>query len=145
MHADTTLPKGWQDCVREALRDPRVSGGAFAFSFAEKGGGLRCIEWGVKARLALFRLPYGDQAIFARRSVLESIGGVPQAAIMEDLDLVRLLKSTGQFVLLSPAVITSSRRYQSRGLLRTSCRNLLALVAWGLGLDRDQIARWYSR
>lgn len=144
LHADTILPQNWQDSVKNSLRDPAVSGGAFSFSFDKKGVALACVEWGVKLRTALFRLPYGDQAIFARRSVLESAGGFPLAPIMEDLDLVRQVKLAGKFVLLSPKITTSSRRYLDRGVLKTSFRNFLALIAWWLELDRDRIAKWYS-
>ena len=42
--------------------------------------------------MALFGLPYGDQAIFVRRDVFEAIGGYADLPIMEDVDLVRRLQ-----------------------------------------------------
>jgi len=143
LHADTRLPENWTSRVREALADPEVSGGAFSFRFDQHSPRLAWIEWGVRIRLALFRLPYGDQAIFARRSALAALGGIPQAPIMEDLDLVHALKSRGRFVLLDDAVRTSPRRYLRFGPLRTFWRNARALVAWRLGIDRERVARWY--
>lgn len=145
LHADTTLPAGWSARVAAALADARVAGGAFAFRFAELGAGLRLVELGVKLRLALARLPYGDQALFVRTSVLRAIGGVPQAPIMEDLDLVRGMRAHGKLALLPEAVTTSARRYQARGVLRTIWRNQLALAAWSLGLDRARVAAWYRQ
>jgi hypothetical protein len=143
LHADTTLPAGWSARVRDALADARVAGGAFALRFAEPGALLRFVELGVRMRLALARLPYGDQALFVRASVLEELGGVPQAEIMEDLDLVRGMRAHGRLALLPAAVTTSARRYQARGVLRTMLRNWAALAAWSLGLDRGRIAAWY--
>ncbi len=143
LHADTTLPAGWSARVREALADPRVAGGAFAFRFAERGAALRVVELGVRLRLALARLPYGDQAPFVRAAVLRALGGVPQAPIMEDLDLVRGIRAHGRLALLPEPVTTSARRYRARGVLRTACRNALALAAWSLGLDRARVAAWY--
>ena len=143
LHADTTLPAGWSARVRAALEDAGVAGGAFAFRFAERGALLRLVELGVRLRLALARLPYGDQALFVRASVLRALGGVPQAPIMEDLDLVRGMRSYGALALLPEAVTTSARRYQGRGVLRTLARNGLALAAWSLGLDRARVAAWY--
>jgi cellulose synthase/poly-beta-1,6-N-acetylglucosamine synthase-like glycosyltransferase len=145
LHADTTLPDGFADQVRRALADPAVSGGAFALRFDQPSFALRLVEWGVRVRLALAALPYGDQAIFLRRSLLESMGGVPQAAIMEDLDLVKRIKQAGRIDLLTASVTTSERRYRERGTLRTMARNALALVAWKLGIDRDRVAAWYRR
>jgi rSAM/selenodomain-associated transferase 2 len=143
LHADTELPSGWADAVCRALADPAVAGGAFAFRFAERGPALRLVEWGVRVRLRLARLPYGDQALFVRRRVLDAIGGVPQAPIMEDLDLVRAMKRHGRLALLPAPAVTSARRYLERGVLRTVLRNAGALLGWSLGLDRARIAAWY--
>lgn len=145
LHADSTLPAGWTARVEAALADARVAGGAFAFRFAERGALLRLVELGVRLRLALARLPYGDQALFVRASVLRALGGVPQAPIMEDLDLVRGMRAHGRVALLAAPVTTSARRYAQRGVLRTMWRNWLALAAWSLGLDRARIAAWYRQ
>jgi GT2 family glycosyltransferase len=145
LHADTRLPAGWAAAVRDALAEPAVPGGAFAFRFAEPGLALRIVEWGVRARLALARLPFGDQALFVRRSALEAIGGVPQAEIMEDLDLVRALGRRGPLALLPLPVETSARRYLERGVFRTVLENTLAHAAFWLGLDRARVAAWYRR
>jgi rSAM/selenodomain-associated transferase 2 len=145
LHADTKLSPGWADALRAALADPAVVGGAFAFRFAEPGRSLRVVEWGVRVRLALAGLPYGDQALFVRRSVLDAIGGVPQAPILEDVDLVRALERHGRLALLPLPAVTSARRYLERGVFRTVARNTLALLAFALGLDRARLAAWYRR
>ena len=145
LHADTQLPAGWSDAVRRALLDPRVAGGAFAFRFAERSPALALVEWSVRLRLALARLPYGDQGIFVRTSVLDAIGGVPQAPLMEDLDLVRAIKRAGRLALLREPVVTSARRYLERGVWRTVGKNTVALFGWTLGVDRARLAAWYRR
>jgi len=143
LHADTRLPPGWDASVRTALADPRVVGGAFRLRFEPRSPALRLIEWGTRLRVALLQLPYGDQALFVRRSVLEELGGVPQTPIMEDLDLVQSLKRRGRIACLPLAVTTSARRYRAAGALRTVLRNGLAATAWWLGLPRERIAAWY--
>lgn len=145
LHADTQLESGWQEAVRQALSDPECAGGAFAFRFAERGARQRWIEWGVALRVALLRLPYGDQAIFVRRSVLERMGGIPIVPIMEDLDLVRGIKRAGRLRILRLTATTSSRRYERRGGLRTILEHQRALVGWWLGWDRARLAQWMGR
>jgi rSAM/selenodomain-associated transferase 2 len=145
LHADTQLPAGWVGAVRDALRDPAVVGGAFAFRFDVRSPRLRFVEWGARLRSALLRLPYGDQALFARRDALLRLGGVPQAPIMEDLDLVVALRRQGRLVLLPLVAVTSARRFLERGPLRVMLRNWLALAAWWLGVDRRRLAAWYGR
>jgi len=152
LHADSRLPPGFAGAVGAALEDPAVAGGAFGLRFEREPGagrllrlGLRVLEAGVELRVALFGLPYGDQALFARRSALERAGGVPQVPILEDLDLVAALRRTGRFVVLPALVVTSPRRYLARGLARTWLRNAGALAAWRLGVDRTRLAAWYRR
>jgi hypothetical protein len=96
-------------------------------------------------RTALFRLPYGDQALFMRRSVLEQMGGVPIVPIMEDLDLVRAIQRAGRLRICDLPATTSGRRYVEHGYLRTSAKHLVALVGWVLGLDRERLAYWMGR
>lgn len=145
LHADTRLPENAADAIRLALEEPDVAGGAFGFAFEESGFGLRIVEWGVRIRVRLAALPYGDQAIFARRSALAAAGGVPQVALMEDLDLVLALKRQGRLALLPQPARTSARRYLADGVARSVLRNTLALLARAVGVDRARIARWYRR
>jgi rSAM/selenodomain-associated transferase 2 len=142
LHADTRLPRGWARAVRGALADARVAGGAFALRFAERSHGLAIVEWGAARRARWAGLPYGDQALFVRRSVLEACGGIAPVPIAEDLDLVRSVRARGRLALLPEAVVTSARRYLRGGVLRTWCVHAVALVAWRVGVDRAWIARW---
>jgi len=145
LHADTRLERGWREAVSEAMADPRVAGGAFRLRFDAPGLAFRLVEFIVRLRVRLFALPYGDQAIFVRRSILETTGGVPMAEVMEDLDLVRAMKRHGRVAALKCRATTSARRYQERGLWGTLFRNAVALAAWRLGADRAWIARWVGR
>jgi rSAM/selenodomain-associated transferase 2 len=142
LHADTRLSPGYGDAIREALRAPDVVGGAFRLRFDTRSASLRLVEWAARMRAAVLCWPYGDQALFVRRSVLEEIGGVPQAPIMEDLDLVRAMRRRGRLKLLPLAVTTSARRYLDRGVMRTAGIHLVAAAGWMLGVDRMRLARW---
>jgi rSAM/selenodomain-associated transferase 2 len=145
LHADTVLSADWKASVLAALEDPACAGGAFGFRFAERGLRERWIEGWVALRVALFGLPYGDQAIFMRRSVLEGMGGVPIVALMEDLDLVAGIKRAGRLEMLSATAQTSSRRYVERGSLWTVFQHGVALIAWAVGADRERLAKWMGR
>lgn len=145
LHADTRLEAGWPEAVASALLDPAVAGGAFRLRFEGEGRLLRLLELGVQGRVRLFGLPYGDQAIFVRRSALEDMGGIPSAELMEDLDLVAEIKSRGRLALLDLHATTSPRRYIEHGPLRTIGRHMLALAAWRLGVDRRRVAAWVHR
>ena len=143
LHADSRLPSGFERAVASALADASVVGGAFRLRFDAQTAALRLVEWSARLRAAVFALPYGDQALFVRRETLETLGGVPEAPIMEDLDLVRAMKRRGRLRLLRLPVTTSARRYRERGTLRTAFRNGVAALAWAAGLERERIAAWY--
>jgi rSAM/selenodomain-associated transferase 2 len=145
LHADCRLSPGFDRAIAAALDDGRTAGGAFRLRFDESSLALRAVEWGARLRVATLLLPYGDQALFARRNALEAIGGVPQAPILEDLDLARALRGRGRLALLDLPVLTSARRYRSRGIAQTLFRNGLALAAWWLRVDRRRLAEWYHR
>jgi rSAM/selenodomain-associated transferase 2 len=145
LHADSRLPPGFDSAVAKALEDVGTIGGAFRLRFEEAGWALRVVEWGVRLRVAVFGLPYGDQALFVRRRTLEGIGGIPRAPIMEDLDLVRAMRGCGRLAALDLAVTTSARRYRARGVAKSLFRNALAVVAWRFKFDRRKVADWYHR
>jgi hypothetical protein len=143
LHADTRLEAGWEVALRSALADPRVAGGAFRLAFESTRPVYRLVEAGARWRARLGGLPYGDQALFARREPLVVAGGITEAPIFEDLDLARRIRRLGRLVLLAPRAWTSPRRYDRNGVVRTVARNNLALAAWLLDLDRQRVARWY--
>ena len=145
LHADTVLPSGWAQSVAAALDDPGVVGGAFRLKFDERDMRIRLVEWTARARIAVLAFPFGDQAIFVRRDVLEAIGGIPDVPVMEDVDLVRAMKKRGRLALLRDTATTSARRYLEGGVLRTSVMHFLAFSAWRLGMDRARLARWLRR
>jgi rSAM/selenodomain-associated transferase 2 len=143
LHADSRLEPGWVEELRRALSDPRVAGGAFRLRFESPRLAYRALELGVRLRTRLGGLPYGDQALFARRCVLDRSGALAPTPIFEDLDLARRIRRHGRLRLLRSRAFTSPRRYERNGILRVVARNQLALGAFWLGLDRDRVARWY--
>ncbi len=145
LHADTRLPIGFDREIERVLSNRSTVGGAFGFRFDQRGAALRFVEFGVRVRMAVFGVPYGDQALFVRRSVLDEIGGVPQAQFMEDLDLVRAMRRRGRVAQIALPVVTSARRYVNRGVFRTMFRNWWVASGWVLGVDRGRLARWYRR
>jgi hypothetical protein len=64
-------------------------------------------------------LATGDQAIFVTRARFERLGGYAPQPLMEDIELTRRLRRTGRPTCLRPPVITSGRRWESRGVWRT--------------------------
>src|SRR4029078_6298412 len=118
LHADTRLPREWWGVVERANRAPRVSHGCFRFALDSRTLAARLIEIGVRLRVRIFALPYGDQALFVRRDVFTRLGGFSDVPIMEDVDFVIRLRETGRMLVAPEKAVTSPRRGEEDGWLR---------------------------
>lgn len=143
LHADTRLAPGFVEQVRDTLSQPGVSAGAFRLSIDGRGVGLRIIEWLAHFRSRVLQMPYGDQGIFVRADMFSSVGGFPILPIMEDFELVRRLKRKGRIKILPLAAITSPRRWEKLGVLRTTVINQAIIIGYLLGLSPHKLAEWY--
>ena len=139
LHADTRLPDEWAAAVAEADADRRVSFGCFRFALDSPRIAARIIELGVRLRVALFALPYGDQAIFVRRDSFVAIGGYLPLPIMEDVDLVRRLRVTGRLWRASYPALTSARRWERFGWFRVTAQHLRLIVLYFLGVEPERL------
>jgi uncharacterized protein len=143
LHADTLLPSDWLRVVSRILDQPGASAGAFQFRIAGDFPGRGIVEWTTNWRSRHRQLPYGDQALFLRRSFFEELGGYADLPIMEDYEFVRRLRRRGHVVTADAAAITSGRRWQRLGILRTTLVNKLVLAGYHLGVCPHRIARFY--
>jgi rSAM/selenodomain-associated transferase 2 len=143
LHADTLLPANYRESIVEALRQPLVVWGSFRFRIADPFAGRRFVECSTNARSRLLRMPYGDQALFVRRSVFEALGGFRNLPIMEDYEFVSRLRRLGRVALLNEAVLTSGRRWQRLGALRTTLINHLMIIGYHFGVSPIRLAALY--
>ncbi|MEA5566887.1 TIGR04283 family arsenosugar biosynthesis glycosyltransferase [Anabaena sp. UHCC 0399] len=145
LHADTRLPMGFDEMIRTALQQPGVVAGAFTLQIDAPVFALRLVEWGVKWRSHFWQMPYGDQAIFMTKSVFQEIGCFPEMPIMEDFELIRRLQRIGKIFILSVPVITSSRRWLQKGLLKTTLINQIVVIGYLLGVAPERLRKLYRR
>lgn len=146
LHADNVLGDGCLHQIRSELSADNASqivGGGFRQRIEDDGSVFRLIEAGNAWRANRLGLYYGDQAIFVRRQVLESIGGVPILPLMEDVQLIRQVRRHGRLVMLPGPVHVSSRRWQRHGILRQTLRNWATLAAYFAGVPPQQLAKFY--
>ena len=143
LHADTRLPPGCHPAITRALADQRVVGGRFDLRLDAPGLPYRVIETMISRRSRLTRVATGDQAIFARRSVFERLGGYPPLPLMEDIAFCQALKRAGRIACLRERVVTSARRWQQRGVVRTVVLMWVLRLAYYAGVSPARLARAY--
>jgi uncharacterized protein len=145
LHADTLLPEGFSHQIVSALNQKGVAAGAFRLSINSPAARIRFIECMANLRSRFLRLPYGDQALFMKKSLFDEIGGFPEMQIMEDFILIGRLKRKGKIVIVPNAVATSPRRWLHLGVFKTWLINQLIIIAYYLGLPPDRLTRIYRR
>jgi rSAM/selenodomain-associated transferase 2 len=140
LHADTHLPDAWRDTIAAADADRRIALGCFRFQLDSPSAFARAIELGVRARVAVCALPYGDQALFVRRDLFQQIGGYADLPIMEDVDLVRRLRRRGRLYRSPHPAVTSARKWQERGWIRPTLTHLRLITLYFLGVTPERLA-----
>ncbi|MCD4717973.1 MAG: TIGR04283 family arsenosugar biosynthesis glycosyltransferase, partial [Desulfobacterales bacterium] len=143
LHADTRLPGGYVKHVFEILMDTETVAGAFRFKTNLDNPLMKVIELMTNIRSQYFKMPYGDQGLFIRKLVFESVGGFPESPIAEDLFLVRRLSQKGRIRIAPVHVVTSARRWQTLGLFRTTLINQVILAGLCLGILPSTLSSLY--
>ncbi|MDP4645924.1 MAG: TIGR04283 family arsenosugar biosynthesis glycosyltransferase [Akkermansiaceae bacterium] len=141
LHADTIPPADFPEIIARTLRKPNTPGGAFSFRLSGDFSASALIEGLVSLRCKFAQKPYGDQGIFIRRSLFQALGGFPEIPVMEDLDLIRKLSKHGTICIAKEPALTSPRRWEQGGLVRTFLRHQIMLAAHSLHLPASWIAK----
>jgi len=144
LHADTSLPSDARQAVERALEDPACVGGRFDVRFERDSGPGWLISRMMNLRSRWTGIATGDQAIFVRRSLFEQLGGYSDLPIMEDVDFSRRLKRTGRLFAVRSKVITSYRRWDTRGPLRTMLLMWVLRFLYWIGISPHRITRLYG-
>jgi len=141
LHADTRLPDGADALIRDAVAGARAWG---RFDVAFDGGALPLVAATMNLRSRLTGIATGDQAMFMTRDAFARAGGFPPIALMEDVALSARLKRLSRPVCLRERVVTSPRRWQAHGAVRTVLTMWRLRLAFFLGADPKRLARAYG-
>jgi rSAM/selenodomain-associated transferase 2 len=144
LHADTDLPADALKHIEAAMSCTTHAAGAFDLGIMSSRPIFRMTERYVALRTRLTRVPFGDQAIFIRRSVFEQLGGYRDIPVMEDVELMKRIRRSGHGICIIPErVMTSPRRWEQEGILACTLRNWCLQAAFALGVPPRHLSRWY--
>ena len=128
LHADTVLPPGAIRRLNGMEAEDTIQAGGFMHRFSMDDWRLRLISFLDNFRCARSRIIYGDQALFVRRRLFERLGGFPDRLNLEDVAFCERLLQITMPVLLSPPVITDSRKFVKSGIWSSFVRVLLIIL-----------------
>ncbi len=138
LHADTELPGNWQESIPASRQwgffPVRLSGRHLLF---------RVIERAMSLRSSITRVATGDQAMFFRKSFFQQINGFDEIPIMEDIAISKKARRISQPNIASAAIITSSRRWEKNGIIKTIFLMWWMRLAYWSGTSPARLNRIY--
>lgn len=141
LHSDTFLPETALNTIANFVMDSfwgrfdvRLSSNKFIF---------RIIESFINIRSRLTSINTGDQAIFIESQLFKAVGGFPEIALMEDVAISKKLKSIVLPICLKQKVITSSRRWEKRGVVATVLLMWKLRLYYFFGVSPDRLNQLY--
>jgi len=134
LHADTMLPEGALQHLNHLEADTTCQAGGFMHQFSGNDWRLRLISWLDNFRCVRSRIIYGDQALFVRQGLFDTLGGFPPQTILEDVVFCKKLIAHTTPKLLTSPVVTDSRKFVQMGIWRSLARVLLIILHVEFGL-----------
>lgn len=142
LHADTQLPAHALASIGSALAGG-APWGRFDVDIAGRSRMLPVIAALMNLRSRWTGIATGDQAIFVRRALFNSVGGFPDQPLMEDIELSTRLRRRHRPACLRARVVTSGRRWERHGVWRTIVLMWKLRLRYWLGTPADALARVY--
>jgi len=143
LHADTQVPDNADQLILRALDDGKSQWGYFDVRLSGKHPLLRMVETSMNLRTRLTGIATGDQGIFITKETFLKLGGFANIPLMEDIELCRRLKKHHRPTHLHTKLITSSRRWEENGILKTISLMWRLRLAYTLGADPHKLAALY--
>lgn len=145
LHADTRASAAAVDTLLEMLEQPRCEWGRFDVRLSGAHPLLRVVENLMNTRSRWIGIATGDQGIFVRRALFDRVGGFPDIPLMEDIELSRRLKREAAPICLRERLVTSSRRWEQHGVVRTILLMWRLRFAYWLGVSPERLAAHYRQ
>jgi rSAM/selenodomain-associated transferase 2 len=143
LHSDTRLPPSFPQAIASALSGGAVWG-RFDVRIEGRSPLLPLIARMMNLRSRLTGIATGDQAIFMTRAAFSAVDGFPDQRLMEDVEMSRRLKRLGKPACIIGPAVTSGRRWDRNGALRTILLMWRLRLAYWAGADPETLAIRYG-
>ncbi|MFW6266931.1 MAG: TIGR04283 family arsenosugar biosynthesis glycosyltransferase [Halanaerobium sp.] len=144
LHADSKLEaSALNDLVKKMGENQNKIGGAFSLKIESENPLLKFISWSSNLRAKYLNLIFGDQGIFIRKEVFESLGGFPEIELMEDWEFSKKMAAAGDLIFLEKQIYTSARRWEEYGILKTILLMHKIKFLYLMGCDPEKLKKIY--
>ena len=143
LHADTLLPPDADRLIQQALAAGPQVWGRFDVRIDGQPQLLRVIAVLMNLRSRCSGIATGDQAMFMTRAAFDAVGGFAAQPLMEDIEMSRRLLRLSRPACLRERVVTSGRRWETRGVWRTVLLMWRLRFAYWRGVAPERLAALY--
>lgn len=143
LHADTTIDSPGIKKLKKEIGENKTNWGWFTLKLDSPRLIYRVFERLASYRTMLAHEPLGDHGIFVRTDLFKRIGGYPEIPIMEDIELVKKLRKISPGKRIDHHVLTSVRRFERGGILKTAYNICMIRVAYFFGMSPQSLSRRY--
>jgi rSAM/selenodomain-associated transferase 2 len=142
LHADTRVPpEADREIVAALMTGSRW--GRFDVRLSGPHPLLRVVETMMNLRSRWSGIATGDQGMFMSREAWLAVGGFPDIPLMEDIAISKRLLRLGPPACLRARLITSSRRWDQRGIVATVMLMWRVRFGYWFGVPPAKLARIY--
>lgn len=144
LHADNIVSPETLLSIEKKLQVNGFIGGCLTQRIDKKGIIYRTIEAQGNTRARFSKVFYGDQGIFIKKDIFFKMGGFPEVPIMEDVIFTKKLRKAGNTVILPDRILVSPRRWEKRGIIKTTLLYSLIILLHKLGFPLEKIKCLYD-
>ena len=143
LHIDTEFNESHLDELQKLLKYTGKSWGRFNVRLSGVHWMFRIIEKLINWRSQFSGVATGDQVLFVRGNLFQTLGGFAEIPLMEDIEISKRLKLHESPLCIKRSVTTSSRRWEKNGIFRTIFLMWRLRLAYFLGVSPDVLVKRY--
>ena len=143
LHADSIVEEDVLIKIENFIKNGNKAG-CLKIKFDSKKIIMRLFAILSNLRVKYRNIAFGDQAIFMEKKLFEYIGMFDDIPIMEDYKLSIKLKNVFPIKYIDSYIISSSRRFEKNGILKTALLMQKLQYMFRIGVSIDKIANIYN-
>ena len=144
LHVDTVISTEALKSIAKSINEDSFIGGCLTQRIDNDSFVYRLIEAQGNTRARRRKVFYGDQGIFVKKDAFLAAGGFPEVPIMEDVLFTGELKKLGRTVVLPDKIIVSARRWERKGIIKTTLLFNLIIILFHLKVPLSKIKLLYE-
>jgi rSAM/selenodomain-associated transferase 2 len=128
LHVDSQIEEDSLGFIEKRIAEGDIIGGGFTHSFSDPDFFFKLASAFGNFRTRTTKIFFGDFGIFIKKDIFEKMGGYDEIIFLEDVEFCKKAKGHGKLGQIDKMIVTSPRRYHSKGKIRLTVFFTLAVL-----------------